>query len=155
MALIAGLISNIGAQVGLATHDQVVDTAATYLSARQWKVEREPQLGAMRPDMIATDPGGATYVIEVKTGKNQAMLGAVAQVEAYRDRLKDRGVDATGVLVLAADAPSGVEDLARSASVEIVRTPSSSPSEIRAALGGFLGVARSESPVGPASSLPA
>jgi RecB family endonuclease NucS len=134
MALIQGFL----AQLGLATHEQVVDAAAKTLRGSDWVVEQEPVVGTMRPDIIAHDPEGTTYVIELKTGKQNAYLGAVAQVEGYRDRLAEQGLIARGVLVLAGDAPSELDDVAKSAGVELVRATSGSPTDIGESLSALL-----------------
>ena len=58
---------------------------------RAWEVVDEPHIGTLYPDLIATDPDGRLYVFEVKTERAQAHLGAVAQVETYRDNGKEVG----------------------------------------------------------------
>jgi RecB family endonuclease NucS len=128
------LIQSLRAQLGFATHEQVVDVAANVLRNSRWQVEQEPVVGTMRPDIIARDPDGKTYVFEVKAGKQNAFLGAVAQVEGYRDRLAEGGKTAQGVLVLAGDAPSELDDVARSAGVALVRATSGSPTDIEESL---------------------
>jgi RecB family endonuclease NucS len=128
------LIQTLRAQLGLATHEQVVDAAAKVLRDSSWQVDREPVVGTMRPDIIARDPDGKTYVFEIKAGKQNAFLGAVAQVEGYRDRLAEGGQAARGVLVLAGDAPSELDDVARSAGVALVRATSGSPADIEESL---------------------
>jgi hypothetical protein len=48
--------------VGLETHDRVVDVIADILRGKHWTVEREAHFGAARPDIVARDPSGATYL---------------------------------------------------------------------------------------------
>ncbi len=128
------LIQTLRAQLGFATHAQVVDAAANVLRSSSWQVQQEPVIGTMRPDIVARDPDGKTFVFEVKAGKQDAFLGAVAQVEGYRDRLAEGGNDAQGVLVLAGDAPSELDAVARSAGVALVRAASGSPTDIEESL---------------------
>jgi len=108
---------------GCTTHDGLVKTLAGDLERRGWKVATDSLVGTVRPDLIATDPGGELYVFEVKG--TAAHLGAVAQVEAYRDSLfQERGAPAHGVLVVEAGAPTQLDAVAQAADVQLLRVDS-------------------------------
>src|ERR1700730_9774061 len=72
------------------THDKVVQALEDGLRGQRWQVEEEPLIGTVRPDLVATDPNGVSYVFEVKAEAAEAHLGAVAQVEAYRDSFRQQ-----------------------------------------------------------------
>jgi RecB family endonuclease NucS len=108
---------------GQEAHDQVVQAVEDTLRTWKWEVVKWPLVGPLHPDIIARDPHGALYVFEVKTGSGQAHLGAVAQVEAYRNSVGAQlGKPAKGVLVLSGEAPEQLNDVARRAGVELVHT---------------------------------
>jgi|SRR5665811_1216422 len=67
------------------THDDVLTAVNEVLDQQGWEVQREPIIGGVRPDIVAHGPNGTSYVIEVKQGELEANLGAVAQVEAFRN----------------------------------------------------------------------
>jgi|HubBroStandDraft_6_1064221.scaffolds.fasta_scaffold37564_3 RecB family endonuclease NucS len=124
------------------THDQMVGVIADALLEERWDVQREPIVGTVRPDIVAHGPEGATYVIEVKQGNAGANLGAVAQVEAYRNALaREVGGEVKGVLVVAGDAPERLGAAAKGAGVELVRTESVDVGSVRDLLArsGILG----------------
>jgi RecB family endonuclease NucS len=117
------------------THDQMVSAITDALLGQQWVVQREPIVGMLRPDIVAHGPEGATYVIEVKQGNAGANLGAVAQVEAYRDAIaREFGGEVKGVLVVAGDAPERLGVAAKGAGVELVRTESVDVRSVRDSL---------------------
>lgn len=102
-------------------HDRLVAEVQNLLERRQWTVSREPHLaGNLRPDIVARDPDGNRYVIEVKAGTGQAHLGAVAQVESYRNSLETQLGQTKGVLVLAGGAPEQLTAVAERAGVELI-----------------------------------
>jgi hypothetical protein len=103
-------------------HDQLVEQVAGLLKSQRWSVEEQPILaGNRRPDIIAESPEGTAYVFEVKTGSSEAHLGAVAQVESYRNSLSaERGLDANGVLIMLGDVPPQLSAVAKNADVELV-----------------------------------
>jgi hypothetical protein len=103
------------------THEETVSAIADALLGREWDVRREPIVGRLRPDLVVHGPDGATYVIEVKQGGGGGYLGAVAQVEAYRNAVSQEiGADAKGVLVIDGNAPEGLGAAAERAGVELV-----------------------------------
>ncbi len=107
-------------------HDQMVAAVIEALKGKLWKVVEEPN--AIGPDIIATDPDGAPYVFEIKTGSTAAHLGAVAQVEAYRNSLSDRwGARPKGVLIFSSEAPEQLNEVARLAEVELVHASPDKP----------------------------
>lgn len=113
---------------GQGTHDEAVQALEDALRSQRWQVEEEPLIGTVRPDLVATDPNGTSYVFEVKAEAAEAHLGAVAQVEAYRDSLRQQlGREARGVLVLVADAPKELDDVARAAGVTVWRASPDDP----------------------------
>jgi predicted RecB family endonuclease len=110
-------------------HDQLVATVAATLRAQNWSVEEEPQLaGNLQPDIIAKNPTGKPFVFEVKADPSEAHLGAVAQVEAYRNSLAAEQGDeqAAGVLVVATNAPVELETVAEHAGVELMHSETDS-----------------------------
>jgi predicted RecB family endonuclease len=97
------------------------------LREESWQVEREPVLENIRPDLVAHAPDGVTYIIEVKQGRLDANLGAVAQVEAFQNMASARYPGAKGVLVVAGSAPENRSELdtaAHGAGVDVVWTSS-------------------------------
>jgi RecB family endonuclease NucS len=105
------------------SHDQIVSAVENTLLEQHWKVDREPIVGTVRPDLVARQPDGTVYVFEIKQGGLEANLGAVAQVETYRNAVaKQYGGQARGVLVVAGEASQGLDEIAGRADVEIVRT---------------------------------
>jgi RecB family endonuclease NucS len=90
------------------------------LESDGWSVAPEPRLAGLRPDIVARDPHGNNYVIEIKAGAGRAHLGGVAQVEMYRDSLKSQLGDATGVLILGGDAPEQLAAVAERAGVKLI-----------------------------------
>jgi RecB family endonuclease NucS len=108
-----------------AKHDHLVSEVAELLQKQEWDVSAEPLAGNLRPDLVAKDPEGNRYVIEIEAG--QAHLGAVAQVEHYRNSLRDRvGDQAKGILVLTEDVPPQLAEVAERAGIELVSAPPSS-----------------------------
>jgi RecB family endonuclease NucS len=102
------------------THDRLLVSLTRDLEESGWAVEAEPMVGTVQPDVVATTPDGGVYVFEVKS--TGAHLGAVAQVEAYRDSLSAlRGTEARGVLVVQQDAPAQLDEVAQRANVEVLR----------------------------------
>jgi predicted RecB family endonuclease len=118
-------------------HERIVSSVEKVLREESWQVEREPVLENIRPDLVAHAPDGATYVIEVKQGRLDANLGAVAQVEAFQNMANDRYPGAKGVLVVAGTAPENRGELdtaAHGAGVDVVWTSSSGVGSIRESL---------------------
>lgn len=114
-------------------HAALVHVLADRLQAKGWAVNEEPLISTVRPDLVATKKGEAPYVFEVKTGS--AHLGAVAQVEAYRNALQAQSSERPeAVLVVADDAPSELDEAARSAGVELWRITAGDPNETIASL---------------------
>lgn len=107
-------------------HDALVAAVERHLRDQDWLVEREPRIaGTLRPDIVARSPKGSSYVFEIKTGAVQAHLGAVAQVENYRNSLAaELGHETTGVLVLSGSAPVQLDAVAERAGVEVVQMSS-------------------------------
>ncbi len=129
------VIERLRKLVGLETHDRVVDVMADVLRGKHWTVDRDAHFGAARPDIVAHDPSGATYVIEVKAGTKRGYLGVVAQVEHYKSLMADAlGREPTAILLLTDDAPMELDEIAQSAGVELIRASSGSPAAVRASL---------------------
>lgn len=107
------------------THDRIVTSIEAVLRQQNWQVEREPAADAIPADIVAREPNGATYVIEVKRGAAEANLGAIAEVETLRDVVaKKTGEDAKGVLVIAGEVPDELDAAAANAGVTLVRAGS-------------------------------
>jgi hypothetical protein len=141
MALVSFLASRIEGsdrrelhqRSGPAEHTALVHMLANQLQAEGWKVNEEPLISTVRPDLIATKEGKAPHVFEIKTGS--AHLGAVAQVEAYRNALSAQSSERpTAVLVVLDEAPSELEDAARRAGVELWRISAGDPADTVASL---------------------
>lgn len=131
------------------THDQLLSAVQEVLVGEKWDVDREPIVGtarhgpgacgslpgAVRPDIVAREPDGATYVIEVKQGEWEANLGAVAQVETFRNVVaREFGGEPKGLLVIAGEAPKELRAVARSADVELVCAASAAIGSVRESL---------------------
>jgi hypothetical protein len=117
------------------THEKMVSVIADALLGRQWDVRREPIVRRLRPDLVVHRPEGPTYVIEVKQGHGGGYLGAVAQVEAYRDAVaQEIDGEAKGVLMIAGEVPEGLAAVAARAGVELVSTGSGDAGSLRDSL---------------------
>jgi RecB family endonuclease NucS len=128
------------------THDQLVSAVNSVLDLPGWEVQREPVIEGVRPDIVAREPNGTTFVIEVKQGDLEANLGAVAQVEAFRNAVAEQsGGDTRGMLVVAGDAPEELDVVARSAGVQLVRTESGDVGSVRDSLMPFVQLGESAS----------
>jgi RecB family endonuclease NucS len=115
--------------------ERLMDAVADALQEEAWDVQREPIVGTLRPDLVARRPDGQSYVIEVKRSTVTANLGAVAQVEAYRNALAQRGDrEAKGLLVVSGVAPEALGDAAERAGVVVVRTGSVDSNAVHEAL---------------------
>lgn len=131
------------------TRDDVMSAVEEVLRKRNWEVQHEPIVGTVRPDILARDPGGATFVINVNQGGWNANLGAVAQVETFRNAVASEvGTEAKGVLVVAGEASEHLDGLAASAGVEIVRAGSGDIGSVRESLtrAGVLGESAASQP---------
>ncbi len=121
----------------LSSHERTVSSVEKVLREKSWQVERQPVLENIRPDLVAHAPDGATYIFEVKQGRLDANLGAVAQVEAFQNVANDRYPGAKGILVVAGTAPENRGELdtaAHGAGVDVVWTSSGGVSSIRESL---------------------
>ena len=123
---------------GVEFHDRLVATIVELLKEQNWTVEEEPRLGGLRPDIVARNPDGDSYVFELKTDPAQADLGAVAQVETYRNSLAERDDGAKGVLVVTADAPTELNVVAAHAGVELVLPSAEDPIAFKSSLAAQL-----------------
>lgn len=118
-------------------HASLVHMLADRLVANGWKVNVEPLVSTVRPDLVATKAGMAPHVFEVKA--HSAHLGGVAQVEAYRNVLEAQsGASSQAVLVVVDDAPSQLEAAAEGAGIEIWRIPFGAPAETAASLDALI-----------------
>jgi hypothetical protein len=118
-------------------HERTVSSVEKVLREESWQVERQPVLENIRPDLVAHAPDGATYIFEVKQGRLDANLGAVAQVEAFQNVANDRYPGAKGILVVAGTAPENRGELdtaAHGAGVDVVWTSSGGVGSIRESL---------------------
>jgi RecB family endonuclease NucS len=117
------------------SHDAIVSAVNKALELPGWTVEVEPIVGNVRPDLVARGPDGTTHVIEVKQGGLEANLGAVAQVEAFRNAVAEhRGGMAKGMLVVAGEPPEDLDAAAERADVELVYTESAEIGAVRESL---------------------
>jgi hypothetical protein len=104
-----------------ATHDQLLESLSTLLESWSWRVEREPHIGTVRPDLVAEDPEGRPYLFEIKTGGYQGHLGALGQVETFRNALKaEIGREPTVLLLVADDTPEELSQVARDVGVTLL-----------------------------------
>ena len=105
-----------------AAHSVLLQAVINGLEARGWRVEAEPRIATLNPDLLGTDPEGRRFVFELKRGPGRGHLGALAQIEAYRAALTDAEGDRPGgVLVLAGDGPEELDQVAGAAGVRVLR----------------------------------
>ena len=97
---------------------------ANILIGLNWKVvlERLSANRAATSDIVATDPEGRTYVIEVKLGQGRTHFSEVAQVESLaRDlRSEDKSSSVTPILLTTREVPASIKGAAQKVGVEIV-----------------------------------
>jgi RecB family endonuclease NucS len=133
------------------SHNEVVSTVEEVLLGQGWVVHRDPTYGKMlRPDIVARGPGGETYVFEVKRSDGEVNLGAVAQVEAYRNAVAETdGGQVKGVLVIAGEAPEGLIPVAERVGIELVDAGSGDAGSVRDSLtrSGVIGEPAAPEPI--------
>lgn len=113
------------------SHDVMVSALNKVLDGEGWQVEVEPIVGNVRPDIVAREPSGISYVIEVKGADLEANLGAVAQVETFRNAVaEDRGEEVKGMLLVTGEPPEGLDAIARGANIGLVRAESSDTTDL-------------------------
>jgi hypothetical protein len=104
-----------------ATHESLVGYLSDILAGWSWKVYRDPQVGTLRPDLIAEDPAGRAYIFEIKSGGYQGHLGALGQVETFKNAVQSElGREPTALLLLADEAPSELKEVASDVGVTLV-----------------------------------
>ncbi|HEX2196725.1 MAG TPA: hypothetical protein VHJ76_07340 [Actinomycetota bacterium] len=94
---------------------QLVHEAAESLRAIGWKVEEEPLVGHVRPDLIAVSPNdNHVFVVEFKVGKSPSVhFGALAQLAQYREAVASaKHGRVTPILVTNAAIHEQVQDVA-------------------------------------------
>lgn len=117
------------------THDDLVTAVNDLFDQQGWRVQREPIVGSVRPDIVACAPSGTSYVIEVKQGGLDVNLGAVAQVEAFRNAVaEESGGDAKGMLVVAGEIPDDLGAVAERADIGVVQAGSADVGSLRRSL---------------------
>jgi hypothetical protein len=124
------------------TPEDVTSTVEQVLRERNWDVRHEPILARARPDILAESPHGRTYVINIKQDASSADLGAIAQVESFREAVTvELHKQATGVLVVIGEDSPRLRDLAAGAGVEVVVAGAGDPATVRESLtrAGVLG----------------
>jgi hypothetical protein len=105
----------------LRAHRDLVEQVSSLLTDWNWHVRREPQVGTVRPDLVAETPDGKAYVIEIKTDVDDAHLGSLAQVETFKNALESElGYEPEAVLLLADEAPEKLRYVADDVGVKIV-----------------------------------
>lgn len=103
------------------SHDELVAWLANKLQAARWRVDREPRVGRLEPDLVAVGPDGMSYVIEVQAGEHPAHLGSIGQMEAYATAFEEqRGVRPRPVLLVAGEVSEAVRDIARDVGVVLI-----------------------------------
>jgi hypothetical protein len=102
-------------------HQDLLESLSRLLMSWHWQVDREPRVGALRPDLIAQGPDGQTYLFEVKAGRSQGHLGAIGQVEAFRNAFRaQEGREPVAVLLLAGDSPRELQQVAEDVGVTVL-----------------------------------
>jgi hypothetical protein len=102
----------------------VAAKAKELFESAHWKAEKEPKIGATRPDMVVRSPDGTTYVIEVKAGGDRAHFGSLAQVATLKEEYKavSRESKVYGLLVTNMPAEPRLLEAAKSLDVQIVES---------------------------------
>ncbi len=117
----------------ISTEAQTRDSLAALLHSSGWRVEAEPVIGSVKPDLLTSDESGNTFVIELKQAPRGLHFGSVAQAAAFRDAAAlalHRNVQAMLVIV---GANAGELDAAgRDYGVIVVGAESSDPDDIAA-----------------------
>jgi hypothetical protein len=104
------------------TERSLVEKIANVLVRRGWQIDVGPRISNFIPDLVGEDPQHRRFVFEVKSGPEGGHLGALGQVETYRNALADaRGEKPEGVLVLIDDGPHDLDEIASASGVRILR----------------------------------
>jgi RecB family endonuclease NucS len=103
------------------THEMLIGSLVDLLDSWSWKVDSEPQIGIFRPDILAFAPDGEPYLIEVKTGGHQGHLGALGQVETYKNAFREaQGREPNAVLLVAGETPAELQGVAHDIGVTLI-----------------------------------
>jgi hypothetical protein len=104
------------------TEQSLVEKIADVLKDRGWQIAVEPRISNFIPDLVGEDPEHRRFIFEVKSGPGGGHLGALGQVETYRNALANaEGEKPEGVLVLADDGPHDLDEIASATGVRILR----------------------------------
>lgn len=104
------------------TQTDIGHRLADTLEAVGWRVETEPRLGRLRPDVVAEDKNGRSYVIEIKVGRAGSHFGAVAQAAQQARVAQDlEHLERVVPVLLVVDADAGlVEEAAHELGVALL-----------------------------------
>jgi hypothetical protein len=109
----------------------IVSSVAKHLVSRNWKVilDRLSERLSTRSDLIATDPDGHTYVIEIEVGKGRTHFSEVAKVESLANdfRLEETTTTSpsvTPILVTTREVPKSIRGVAEEVGVVVVEARS-------------------------------
>ena len=84
------------------TEVQLQRTVAAALQECGWLVEEQPNLGALRPDLLISRPPGRNLVVEITTGRGPIDVDTIARLETYADAAAStRQLPKVGIVLLA------------------------------------------------------
>lgn len=112
---------NRQSEVDVEAHDELLDYVAKLLDEWEWTIRKDPQVGTVRPDLVAESPDGEAYVFEIKAGADEGHLGTLGQIETFQIALESElGRKPNAVLLLSSDAPNKLQQIADDVGVTIL-----------------------------------
>ncbi len=112
---------------------------AAHLERKGWRVQMEPMIGMMRPDIVAQSPEGDTYVFEIKVGPTggSATFSDLAQANAYAHGIGQVSdlANVRPVLATTLDVSDSMRDAADALGVGVVSAPGTAEGLAQAMLG--------------------
>lgn len=117
---------------------RILNELTTTLRKSDWKVELEPRIDYVEPDIVATDPDKAMYVIEVKTGNAPIHTGVLGQLNIFNEAVKAKHPESSvrSLLLTTSPVDDSVSGLAGQLGLEIVKADSTA--ELSSQLASYL-----------------
>ena len=88
-----------------------------------WRVQAQPLIGMLQPDLLIQTPEDKTVLVELKLGKGAAHIGELAQVAAYKAAYEQLKPDhtATAFYVTSRELGDGFREAASKLGVQVVQ----------------------------------